>query len=1000
MTAGVQVVVLAAGAPPGGETVAIGSRLFDRRQTVLEWQLHALGRLTSDIQVVVGYDLQVGQHPPVAVRLRVNRDWASTGSVASLLTCDLDLARPLLVCYGDLLFHPAALDALAASEADIRVAVDAASRAQARPTREAVVVEEAGPSFGTLADLHRSDAFLCGLFWFSAAALARIQRLDLAGSSLTVSHISGLLALLRQDRSLSFDLVEVGSQVVDLDEERAVSRFVFGTKAETLARLQGKLSHGVVMPQVSFTTQEWFAHGPRLVEEVLCKFKAQQLIVRSSAASEDQFTGSLAGRFDSVLGVVPEVSALTSAVDRVIESFEGEPDASLLVQPMVTGVVLSGVVLTRTLGRGAPYYVVNFTESSETNLVTGGHVLPKRAYLHRGASIDLLDAKLQPVMRLVQEVERMTDLDALDLEFAVDADSTVYLLQVRPLATSTDHGAETDQLVADALERARLEFLHLAEHRDKALGQTAVFGVMPDWNPAEIIGEVPRPLAFDLYRELVTDWAWAQQRHEFGYRDLRGQPLLRSFCGRAYVDVRASFTSFAPASLPEPLAERLVEAALQRLVRHPALHDKVEFEVMPTCLDLMFTRWDEQLFSAAGLSVAETRMVEQAYREVTVHAWAQVDESLAAVRRFEAELDVMWPPAWSRASVLALLHRCRDEAVLHFAHLARCAFIAVALLRTAVARGLLAQSRADEFLASIHTVAHQFRDDVYSTSIGLMSRDELLKRYSHLRPGTYDVSVPSYAEAPESMLWPLLDGAVKPADIDFKWTSSEARALSDALVSVGLPHDANGLATFMRDAIRGREYGKFVFSRVLSSFLSWTRREASAQGVSPHDIAHLGLGEVLLGLKGASALAPHELLSARIGVAKRGMAVSLMLELPQLIFDPAHFSGYAAGSVRPNFVAHGVVMAPVLLVSGYTDQSLDGRLVLVESADPGYDWLFAHRLGGLVTAYGGANSHMAIRCAELGLPAAIGVGPVAFKQMAKAAVLRLDCDARRLEVVR
>ena len=35
---------------------------------------------------------------------------------------------------------------------------------------------------------------------------------------------------------------------------------------------------------------------------------------------------------------------------------------------------------------------------------------------------------------------------------------------------------------------------------------------------------------------------------------------------------------------------------------------------------------------------------------------------------------------------------------------------------------------------------------------------------------------------------------------------------------------------------------------------------------------------------------------------------------------------------------------------------------------------FFHKIKGLITKYGGANSHMAIRAAEIGLPSVIGVG--------------------------
>ncbi|GIS28374.1 MAG: hypothetical protein CM15mP129_05710 [Chloroflexota bacterium] len=38
--------------------------------------------------------------------------------------------------------------------------------------------------------------------------------------------------------------------------------------------------------------------------------------------------------------------------------------------------------------------------------------------------------------------------------------------------------------------------------------------------------------------------------------------------------------------------------------------------------------------------------------------------------------------------------------------------------------------------------------------------------------------------------------------------------------------------------------------------------------------------------------------------------------------------------------------------------------MLIENADPGYDWLFNKGISG-ITKYGGANSHMAIRSAKL-----------------------------------
>ena len=40
-------------------------------------------------------------------------------------------------------------------------------------------------------------------------------------------------------------------------------------------------------------------------------------------------------------------------------------------------------------------------------------------------------------------------------------------------------------------------------------------------------------------------------------------------------------------------------------------------------------------------------------------------------------------------------------------------------------------------------------------------------------------------------------------------------------------------------------------------------------------------------------------------------------------------------------------------------------MICIRGADPGYDFIFNHKILGLITEYGGANSHMSIRCSEL-----------------------------------
>ena len=56
------------------------------------------------------------------------------------------------------------------------------------------------------------------------------------------------------------------------------------------------------------------------------------------------------------------------------------------------------------------------------------------------------------------------------------------------------------------------------------------------------------------------------------------------FFGLPYIDVRLSFNSFIPSDLDEGLAGRLVDHYINLLLSQPELHDKIEFEIVFSCI--------------------------------------------------------------------------------------------------------------------------------------------------------------------------------------------------------------------------------------------------------------------------------------------------------------------------------------------------------------------------------------------------------------------------------
>jgi phosphohistidine swiveling domain-containing protein len=127
--------------------------------------------------------------------------------------------------------------------------------------------------------------------------------------------------------------------------------------------------------------------------------------------------------------------------------------------------------------------------------------------------------------------------------------------------------------------------------------------------------------------------------------------------------------------------------------------------------------------------------------------------------------------------------------------------------------------------------------------------------------------------------------------------------------------------------------------------------------------------------------------------------ITQRVNLPPLITSAGDVYGFHLPRSEPNFITLGRVSADT--TPGAADRSrLKDRLVLIPSADPGFDWIFAQGISGFITMYGGVNSHMAIRAAELGVPAVIGAGEVYFKEWSRAERLELDCAGKQVRVLR
>ena len=337
-----------------------------------------------------------------------------------------------------------------------------------------------------------------------------------------------------------------------------------------------------------------------------------------------------------------------------------------------------------------------------------------------------------------------------------------------------------------------------------------------------------------------------------------------------------------------------------------------------------------------------------------------------------------------------LLEDAKRYGTLPFAGLARAGFVAVQILKSLVAVGVFSQADYDAFLGSVSTVSGQLARDR-----SMLDKATFLARYGHLRPGTYDILSPRYDEAPELYFdWSQSSPAPEPVK-PFALTLPQMREIAKLLEAHGLQPDPVGLFDFLQTGIELRELAKFHFTRNLSDALALIAEVGGQYGFTREDLAYCDIAAFRE--LHVAATDPKDVLSHAIEQGKARYAETLKVSLPPLIAKPEDVWAFEWPETAPNFITQKQVTSPV--VGCDAREQLAGAIVCIPNADPGFDWLFAYPIAGLITAWGGANSHMAIRAGELGLPAVIGAGEVLYRRWSEAQRLYLDCAGRRVEVL-
>ena len=785
-----------------------------------------------------------------------------------------------------------------------------------------------------------------------------------------------------------------------------------GSKADTLKRIKPYLTKSYVPEFITFDQVEIINDLNIVIEKIISIFSNNKIIIRSSCENEDTENDSKAGLYLSLpLQEDFSYKDLAKALSTVSDSMEISTGNQIIVQQFVPCIALSGVVMTRDISSGAPYYCINYVESQiDSSGVTSGKKGIKTIYVYLNSpEKSVTSPRIIGILNMVKEIESFFQGCPLDIEFAIDNKGKLYTLQIRLITCSSRWHPNVQNSVKNLLPILKKYIDRISIRGSEIVGKKTIFGMMSDWNPAEIIGVSPKPLAGSLYQFLITSSTWNEARASMGYKSLINKDLMYTIGNNPYIDVRKSFNSFLPSNLPEQIGESLVNFWIEKLEKNRHLHDKIEFEVATTCTDFSFLNNNSDVLkNYLGLNEFNTY-----YEKLHTLTLSLIKSSCST--KFEKEknsinkidtyrerifnLEKSNLPDEILINFLDTLYLCRSKGTYTFSVLARHGFIAESLLRSIEESKCITSSRINSFRQSIRGVTTELIKDFNDVLIEKNSYENFILKYGHLRPSSYDICSPTYAE--RENLFTSISKSTKESinSKRFEFNSIELDSVHKLLGNYCNNYiSSNELIFYISESIKLREKAKFEFTKLLSYALSLLTRWGELQGFSKEDISYINFSDIIYLSNHSTSKDIFSNLSEKIKYSKDYYKECLNIKLPHILTDPKHiYVGTMSDSI-PSFIGSSIVSGEIIALNEYSDCSEDlyRKIVLILNADPGYDWIFTREIAGLITCFGGPNSHMSVRCAELNIAAAIGCGENTYNNLLQQKTTDLNCLSRTI----
>mgnify|MGYP001183875726 CR=1 FL=1 len=707
-------------------------------------------------------------------------------------------------------------------------------------------------------------------------------------------------------------------------------------------------------------------------------------IIRSSSSYEDLKEKTNAGYFESrTLKKNSSKLIIEKKMQEVCEKLNLKD--SIIIQEYINPVDFSGVIFSADQVTNSPYIVIEYDKSGKTNYVTSGKKSNNfRTYIYKFNHTK--NKKFSFIYKVIQKLEAFFNSNRVDIEFAVK-DNIFYLFQIRALPNPLK---KKQKNLDDILVNIKKKIDKLKKPKHDLYGNDTLFSNMSDWNPAEMIGDKPSPLAISMYKELITNFVWSKQRHEYGYKNCNSNVLMFDFLGSPYIDLRTDLNSFLPLKLDKNISKKAVNFYIKKIREKKHLHDKIEFEVIETCYT-PDTNKKLRKFLNKSDSLEYSNLLKNITNNIIKNNLLEKD--ISKIQLFEIELNRIKVSNYaSIEKIYKYISLIKDYGSLPFAGIARCAFISKKIIDYLLNKNLLSRHDYTNFFKTLNTINNKLSHDLNLLKKNIISKKTFLKEYGHIRPSMYDINSKNYKEAFKY----YFDLKKINHSKNNKFKKKIFKVNNKEFIKLGYDFNITKFYKFCFKSIENRENSKNSLSKSINLIFEELKKLGIELNIKKNDLSFIDINIIL---NAHSKLKPSKFvkeLNKSIIENKRNHKILNQLNLPDLINssnDPYYFDSI---NLKENFITEKKINGEVCFLELNKNENLENKIILIKSADPGYDFIFSKNISGFITAYGGANSHMSIRALELNIPCAIGIGLDKFNKIKKSKKIILDCKNKKI----